>query len=331
MGSARAHAALRSSAPCSRIISCSRVQKALQGRSPLRGAARAPRRSAAPAARSRSARPRGPRAQGAQRLLLLQQQLLLPLTPGRLVRAGWREAATGGGWRQGPRRRTLERRSAAPAWRGPQRLAEPEALPCWRFPLAVCRRRWVGRAAALAYSSFLDVSSLRRSAAGGRSGLSRVRLALRLSSLSGHRCGERVGRLLRQRRRAAACPCLLVLDEPAFTSPANVSRPSPTRSRSLLRRFLQRDHGIGGRARRRPSRCWRWRRSGGRARRLGEAAGETAVRRATGGWRRGRAWGGVGMSGWGAGGRRSGSGGVTAPVVRATASEEAVARASPVA
>ena len=112
---------------------------------------------------------------------------------------------------------------------------------------------WVGRAAALAYSSFLDVSSLRRSAAGGRSGLSRVRLALRLSSLSGHRCGERVGRLLRQRRRAAACPCLLVLDEPAFTSPANVSRPSPTRSRSLLRRFLQRDHRIGGRARRRPS------------------------------------------------------------------------------
>ena len=61
------------------------------------------------------------------------------------------------------------------------------------------------------------------------------------------------------------------------------------------------------------------------------AAGETAVRRATGGWRRGRAWGGVGMSGWGAGGRRSGSGGVTAPVVRATASEEAFARASPVA
>ena len=41
-------------------------------------------------------------------------------------------------------------------------------------------------------------------------------------------------------------------------------------------------------------------------------------------------WGGVGMSGWGVGGRRRGSG-VTAPVVRATASEEAVARVSPVA
>ena len=40
--------------------------------------------------------------------------------------------------------------------------------------------------------------------------------------------------------------------------------------------------------------------------------------------------GGVGMSGWRVGGRRGGSG-VTAPVVRATASEEAVARASPVA
>ena len=39
---------------------------------------------------------------------------------------------------------------------------------------------------------------------------------------------------------------------------------------------------------------------------------------------------GVGMSGWRVGGRR-GESGVTAPVVRATASEEAVARASPVA
>ena len=50
-----------------------------------------------------------------------------------LLRAGEREAATGGGWRRGPRRRALGRRNAAPAWRGPQRLAEPEALPCWRF------------------------------------------------------------------------------------------------------------------------------------------------------------------------------------------------------
>ena len=74
---------------------------------------------------------------------------------GWLVRAGRREAATGGGWRRGPRRRALERRNAAPAWRGPQRLAEPEALPCWRFPLAVCRLRWAGRAAALACFPYL--------------------------------------------------------------------------------------------------------------------------------------------------------------------------------
>ena len=45
-----------------------------------------------------------------------------------LLRAGEREAATGGGWRRGPRRRALGRRNAAPAWRGPQRLAEPLSL-----------------------------------------------------------------------------------------------------------------------------------------------------------------------------------------------------------
>ena len=238
MGSARAHAAVRSSAPCSRIISCSRVQKALQGRSPLRGAARAPRRSAARAARSRSARPRGPRAQGAQRLLLLQQQLLLPPTPGRLVRAGWREAATGGGWRQGPRRRTLERRSAVPARRGPRWLVASLALLRWRFPPAVCRRRWVGRAAALAYSLFLDEPTSTSPPAVGRPSPSRVRPALRLLLLWCHRCGERAGRLLRQRRSAAACPRLLVLDELAFTSPTSVSRPSTIWARSLLRFFF---------------------------------------------------------------------------------------------
>ena len=181
---------------------------------------------------------RGPRAQGAQRLLLLQQQLLLPPTPGRLVRAGWREAATGGGWRQGPRRRTLERRSAVPARRGPRWLVASLALLRWRFPPAVCRRRWVGRAAALVYSLFLDEPTSTSPPAVGRPSPSRVRPALRLLLLWCHRCGERAGRLLRQRRRAAACPRLLVLDELAFTSPTSVSRPSTIWARSLLRFFF---------------------------------------------------------------------------------------------
>ena len=56
----------------------------------------------------------------------------------------------------------------------------------------------------------------------GRSGLSRVRLALRLSFSSGHGFGERARRLLRQRRRAAASARLPFAT--ANASPAHTGR-----------------------------------------------------------------------------------------------------------
>ena len=126
-------------------------------------------------------------------------------------------------------------------------IVEPKALSCWRFLLAARRRRWVGRAAALAYFPCCsEVPSSTSPPAIRRSGSSRARLVLRLLFSRVHRCGERAGRLLWRRRRAAACPCLLVLKVLAITSPTSVSRPSPTRSRSLLRCFFLRVRGIGG-------------------------------------------------------------------------------------
>ena len=187
------------------------------------------------------------------------------------------------------------------------RLAAPlrknthrERGPCWRFPLAVCRRRWVGRAAALAYSSFLGVSSSTSPPAIGRSGSSRARRVcvffsqcLRVSGAGGAAAAaEAEGGCLRPVSGAS-----WTLDESGFTSPTNVSRPSTTfgRGRCCVDFYSEATGSEGG---------WGGRRdAGGGGGRAGRREGQ-ARRRAAGG-AAGEAAGVVGAhGGGGAGGRR---------------------------